>query len=186
MIGVYQIRCLPNARIYIGSSADISARWRNHRHLLNNRKHGNAKLQASWNKYGVSAFVFEVLEECSPGELVTVEQRLIDEQQPWFNIALDVSTPPMPLGSKAPPGFGAKISVALMGNQYCLGRILSQEHRDKISAGLRGHLMSDVTKARISAALRKPAKELAWRHSQEAKDKMKAAWVRRKQRSGVS
>ncbi len=76
--GVYAIRCLPTGRVYVGSAKSIRARWRSHvRALL--RGKGNIKLQHAWNKYGESAFVFEVLEIVASTELLLErEQAHID------------------------------------------------------------------------------------------------------------
>ena len=40
---------------------NLKDRWMSHRALLRHNKHKNAELQSDWNKYGESAFVFEVI-----------------------------------------------------------------------------------------------------------------------------
>ena len=64
MIGIYSITNSGNGKRYIGQSIDIEKRWREHRWHLRANKHKNNHLQNAWNKYGETAFVFEVLEEC--------------------------------------------------------------------------------------------------------------------------
>ena len=64
MIGIYSITNSGNGKRYIGQSIDIEKRWREHRWYLRANKHKNNHLQNAWNKYGETAFVFEVLEEC--------------------------------------------------------------------------------------------------------------------------
>lgn len=61
-IGVYQIRNIINDRVYVGSSMDISARWREHKYDLRMNNHRNQHLQNAYNKYGKDAFIYEVLE----------------------------------------------------------------------------------------------------------------------------
>jgi len=67
--GIYAIYCIPSDRIYIGQSTSINRRWTEHKTHLNNNKHINPVLQASWNKYGSSLFSFFVLEEGGKREL---------------------------------------------------------------------------------------------------------------------
>ncbi|MDT0160433.1 NUMOD3 domain-containing DNA-binding protein [Bacillus sp. AG4(2022)] len=49
-------------KCYIGSSIDITRRLKVHKRKLKSNTHDNIHLQRSWNKYGESCFVFEVLE----------------------------------------------------------------------------------------------------------------------------
>jgi group I intron endonuclease len=63
MIGVYKITNTVDGKVYIGSTAtDMDTRWTTHRSALRGGKHYNAHLQRAWNKYGESAFTFEVVE----------------------------------------------------------------------------------------------------------------------------
>jgi group I intron endonuclease len=60
--GIYQIRNLANAKVYVGSATNISKRWSRHKADLRLGSHSNKHLQASWLKYGEASFVFEILE----------------------------------------------------------------------------------------------------------------------------
>lgn len=65
-IGIYSITNLINSKRYIGSTKRaFHARKTRHLRLLRNNKHYNSHLQASYNKYGVENFIFEVLETCN-------------------------------------------------------------------------------------------------------------------------
>jgi len=75
MQGVYKIENIVNGKLYIGSSENITRRWWDHIHLLNKNSHHSSSLQKDWSEYGVSAFIFNVLELC-------VETRLDREQ--WY------------------------------------------------------------------------------------------------------
>lgn len=77
--GIYSIRCLINNRIYIGSSQDISKRCAIHWRNLRAGKHHCAYLQNTWNKYGESAFVAEVLE-------LVDKNALLEKEQAWFRL----------------------------------------------------------------------------------------------------
>lgn len=76
MIGVYKIEYANG--IYIGSSTDITKRWRLHRSMLRRNKHHSSLLQRAYNKYGLEAFSFEVICECTVEETLEIEQRWID------------------------------------------------------------------------------------------------------------
>lgn len=69
MIGVYMIKNNINGKIYIGCSVDINRRFNSHKNKLLKGKHPNLHLQQSWNKYGQSAFIFEIIEECDDSVL---------------------------------------------------------------------------------------------------------------------
>lgn len=89
--GIYQITCTANGKIYIGSAANLIARWRVHQSELNNSKHGNTHLQRAWDKYGASTFTFTVIELVDKECLLEREQYWLDSTQAYqraigFNI----------------------------------------------------------------------------------------------------
>lgn len=79
IVGIYKITCIPNNKIYIGSSKNIKKRFFNHISSLKHGKHENAYLQHAFNKYGIDNFKFEVIEECLLEELIQREQYWIDK-----------------------------------------------------------------------------------------------------------
>ncbi|MGQ0603632.1 MAG: GIY-YIG nuclease family protein [Anaerolineales bacterium] len=79
--GVYQIRCVPTCKIYIGGSTNLRHRWHVHRRRLRQGSHQNPYLQAAWDKYGEAAFEFEAIEYVERGDLLTAEQKWIDRTQ---------------------------------------------------------------------------------------------------------
>ena len=76
--GVYQIRCIPTGKIYIGSAVDLRARWEHHRQSLRRGDHSNIHLQNAWDKYGKANFEFSVLELVDVSDLLQTEQEWID------------------------------------------------------------------------------------------------------------
>jgi hypothetical protein len=147
--GVYRIVHIDSGREYIGSTDSLSRRWREHRSRLRRGIHDSRYLQYAWNKYGENAFAFEIIEECLVEELLIREQWFMDTKKPVFNSA------PLASGSrgiKRSPELRARISQALLGNQNNLGRVPSQETRDKISTTLTGYKHSSETRAKMSAA----------------------------------
>jgi group I intron endonuclease len=79
--GIYQIRCIPTGKIYVGSAVDIRARWQNHRSWLKRGKHRNKYLQAAWDKYGESNFDCDVLELVDRDNLLQKEQLWISQTE---------------------------------------------------------------------------------------------------------
>ncbi len=88
--GIYKITCTANKRIYIGSALNLYGRKAKHFSLLRRNTHHNPILQNAWNKYGESAFTFEVLEYVLPISLTAREQYWFKKLKPFgrkgFNI----------------------------------------------------------------------------------------------------
>lgn len=72
--GIYQIRCVPTGKIYVGSAVDLRERWRHHVGALRRGTHGNRYLQLAWNEHGEESFEFSVLENVQTNDLLTSEQ----------------------------------------------------------------------------------------------------------------
>jgi hypothetical protein len=78
--GVYRITCLITNKDYIGSSSrDIYRRLKDHRGFLRRGVHHSVLLQRAWNKYGASAFLFQIIEKCSA-------ELCIEREQYWMDI----------------------------------------------------------------------------------------------------
>ncbi|HEU5369275.1 MAG TPA: GIY-YIG nuclease family protein [Ktedonobacterales bacterium] len=77
--GIYQIRCIPTGKIYIGSAVNLSARWGQHQWSLRKGKHKNIYLQNAWDRYGEANFEFSVLEYVDRANLLIAEQQWIDK-----------------------------------------------------------------------------------------------------------
>lgn len=78
-MGVYKITNIETNMFYIGSSYNITKRWKEHKNKLNRGKHDNKYLQHAWNKYGESKFKFDIL------ELVNNRDELIEREQYWID-----------------------------------------------------------------------------------------------------
>jgi group I intron endonuclease len=76
--GIYQIRCVPTGKIYVGSAVDLRTRWQHHCELLRRHKHRNKYLQAAWDKYGPASFELDILE-------LTAREHLLEREQEWIN-----------------------------------------------------------------------------------------------------
>jgi hypothetical protein len=106
--GVYQIKCLPTGKFYIGSSINLRRRWATHRAHLKRQSHHSRHMQNAWNRHGPEAFEFTVLVYCGADMLLVYEQIMLDSLKPVFN------------------------TVPVAGS--CLGRRNSEEYCKKMSA----------------------------------------------------
>ena len=160
--GVYQIVNTVNEMKYIGSG-NIKARWKDHKGKLNKGIHSNVHLQNAWNKYGKEAFRFDIIQWCNNGmESLVIEDELFDSYRKWqmwdelYNIRPTAQAMQHSEDTKRkisdtlkanPPNCKPhteeskkKMSEAKLGNKHCVGRVLSQETRDKISAATQGRV----------------------------------------------
>ena len=80
IIGIYMITCTANGKRYIGQSIDIKRRFGQHRR---NPPH---QMREDFERYGVDAFSFEIMEECAPELLDEKETTYMNEFQPEYNI----------------------------------------------------------------------------------------------------
>ena len=128
--GIYIIKTKINNRFYIGSAINLYNRKHTHLTHLKQNKHCNAKLQRFVNKYGIENLFFECVELCKKEDLIIREQFYIDTLNPFYNIAKIAGST---LGTKITKEQSEKLSKLRKGKQFSLGRVLSQETKDKIS-----------------------------------------------------
>ena len=111
--GIYKIVNVTNQHYYVGSSKEISIRWKRHKKLLINDCHTNDYLQRAWNRYGPDNFDFIVVEEVAPELLLEIEQRHLDiaklESDKCYNLCFTAT------GSDLSPYSIEKIRVANTG-----------------------------------------------------------------------
>lgn len=105
--GIYRIEVGPH--FYYGSSKDLRGRERTHRTSLRRGEHHNVRMQNSWNKY--QEFSFSTVLECSPSDLLTLEQGFLDQfygNEHCLNLAGIAGSP---RGYKHTPEAKARITV---------------------------------------------------------------------------
>lgn len=77
--GIYLIRNKANGKAYVGSSLAAKNRLNGHKSLLRRNKHYNRKLQSEYNKYGLDAFEFAIIEDgVNPSKMLIKEEYYID------------------------------------------------------------------------------------------------------------
>jgi group I intron endonuclease len=134
--GIYFIINIKNGKIYVGSTSNFNTRFYNHKRELRLGIHRNSHLQSAWNKYGEINFAFKIIEKCSYINLVEKEQKwldIINNLTLTYNHGKLASNPW--LGCKHSIESRHKMSKGQLGNKNCVGRILSDETKEKISKG---------------------------------------------------
>src|SRR5262245_50495386 len=66
-MGVFRIRNIANGKVLVGMTLDPAGIINSQRFQLSLGGHPNKALQADWQEYGAESFVFEILDELSPG-----------------------------------------------------------------------------------------------------------------------
>jgi hypothetical protein len=125
--GVYAIRNEASDRRYVGSAANIYARWRGHRSDLRGNKHCNQHLQRSWNKHGEASFVFEVLEKCErdAGVLMAREEHwMMEFKGSLYNMSEHAN---VRLGQRCSDSHKAALSARMKGNRHGAGKSVGRK-----------------------------------------------------------
>lgn len=176
-IGLYKITNTVNGKYYIGSSKEIEKRWLCHKGKLNNNTHENVHLQASFNKHGVNAFVYEIVkelpEDTTRESLFAHEQELFDSStdEEWntkmYNIrkVADCKTGDTSIGHLISAGLKKRWLDpefrAYMEQHKRKDYTVSEETKQKISKGNKGKKQSPETIERKRQAI------LGVKHSEE-------------------
>lgn len=165
--GIYMIQSkIKPTRVYIGSSKNISERWRHHLMNLRLKRHHSPKLQAHYNKYGESDLQFSILLGCDIVDLISAEQYFIDSHNPWFNASPTASSR---LGTKASAESKYKMRLAKLGKKQ------SKEHVAKRVKSIGTPWNKD-----------KKATPEAIKHQSEAHKGKRMTQEQRERRSGVN
>lgn len=88
--GVYCIMNILDRKKYVGSSVNLSARYRKHKELLIKNKHHCSYLQSAVNKHGIENFRFVLLARCEPGLGKYLEKTYLDYGKFEYNSTKNV------------------------------------------------------------------------------------------------
>lgn len=164
--GVYQFINKLTGQSYVGSSINLSKRFRQYYSYsyISSSARGKSIICSSILKNGYSNFSLTILEYCKIDETINREQFYIDTIVPTMNILQMAGNS---LGYNHTEEALAKMS------EVKKGKIYSTEHKAKISEALKGKLVSAETKTLIS--LLKSGKNhhfFGKSHSTDTKDKI--------------
>ncbi len=86
LTGIYIITCKFNKKVYVGSSLDMAIRWNSHLIDLMLGKHCNSNLQNDFDRYGVTAFSFSILQLVPDKRILKkIEQQEMDKHEFLYN-----------------------------------------------------------------------------------------------------
>lgn len=151
MVGIYKITNKINGKSYIGQSVDIKRRFMEHK-----TPHGQVTpIKLAIKKYGKENFSFEVLEECTPDALDEREIWWISELKPKYN--------------RTTGGNGAR------------GHFLSEEAKRNLSEKNKAYWANLPESKKTEICERLTGHAPGWHQSEEAKQKLRAANIGKKQ-----
>lgn len=174
--GIYKIENKINGKIYVGSSVNITARWRLHKSGLKRGCHDNIYLQRSWNKYGEDKFKFIVLEKVlDKNNLIEREQYYLDlfecyDKINGYNICKNAESS---LGFRFSKEDKRRCSEAHKGKKpWNKGIPATEEHKKKLREShkdqpspMKGRKHTEESKKKMSIA--KKGKKLTEEHRQK-------------------
>lgn len=165
--GIYKITNLINNKSYIGKSdIDILSRLNDHKKGIKSNKH----LQNSINKYGMSNFTFEILEQCSKEDCSNRERYWI-EYYDSYNNGYNQTT-----GGENQSGWNLSKEARIKIGNKLRGRTFSEETRKKMSISHRNKKLTKEHKLNISKSmLGKNNHFYGKKHSKEARVKISKA-----------
>lgn len=140
---IYAIRNRGNGHAYIGSTTNYKSRWHTHRSTLRRGKHHSFVLQRAWDKYGEAQFEFKLLLVCPKELRVMYEARLMTLET--YNVLRTPKEVGVRGGWTHSEAFKAKMS------EIHKGKILSVEHRAKLSVAGTGRVYDAAFKAKARA-----------------------------------
>lgn len=170
-MGIYRINGPKNC-VYFGSSVNVERRLVEHKKDLRNNKHHSKHMQRHYNKYGIDALTFSIVETVeNEKDLVNVEQDYLD----WMFRYL-------PSNERYN---GARVAGAsLKGRKIWLGRKHSDETKQKQSIASKGVPKSEEHKRNMGKTKVGNKNFLGKKHSEQTKEKQsnakkgKASWVK--------
>ncbi len=152
-MGVYYIQNCASNKFYVGSSFDVYSRIKSHLNLLKRNCHTNIHMQRSYNKHGQDKFAWGICEEVFDiDQLLVIEQMWIDVMGD-YNICAEAGSTRGYVASEETraklsaknagdgnPMYGRKRpEVGEMFRVLHTGKVLTEEHKQKCSAALKGH-----------------------------------------------
>lgn len=147
--GIYKIYNIITNQIYYGSTINFRKRFIDHKNSLMNKRHSNALLQNSYNKYKNNSFYFEILETCDEQHLLAVEQKYLDMAQNFnsYNICkIAGNTQGIKMSEKCKNILKKASMTRTPWNKSDKEKTYLNEHRKKISETLRKTLAGSKTK----------------------------------------
>ena len=175
--GIYGLRCIVTDKWYIGQSRDVHYRWHRAYELMHCKN--QTKIYHALLCYGCNSFEKRVIEMCEND----IPQDVLDKKETDWIRHFNSIEHGYNLKSS---GRGGKLSMETRAklSRSCMGRVISDEARQKIGEASRKMVrrpMSKETREKMSAsAKRRKPNRIGKRHSEASKKKMSEALFGRK------
>jgi group I intron endonuclease len=179
--GIYRFRIdrPEGPMFYIGHASVLRKRRDKHLSELRRRVHKNERLQRAFDKYGECAFSFEVLLVCERSAVILqfFEQNIVDNygRDRLYNLCLKC------VGSKL--GLRQTLEQRAKIGAKNKGRKLSDRQKESVRLSNMTRIVSDETRAKMSAARKGNKNALGHRQTDEHKEKVGAFFRGRKKDS---
>lgn len=187
--GIYKITNTVNGKIYIGSSKNIESRWSCHLSDLRRNDHHSKHLQRAADKYDISVFKLEVLQETKEDELIKVEQEYLDKLRPYDkNIGYNISDRAERISGEVlkkcfTPEIREKISNSVKNSKAFKESHSSKEYRAKTSERVKRQWLDLETRTKMINSL--SSEESRAKKSAAAKKISSDPEFKRKHREGI-
>lgn len=145
-VGIYRIYHKDSGKSYIGQSNKIENRVKCHFRALRNGDHYNQLFQNAYNKYGESAFAWQIVEICEVCELTYNEQLWVDNLKYSYGIYNTLEIAGSTRGFTHSQKAKDKISKAHKNKPK------SEEHKQKLRESALGRKHTLEAKMRMSAS----------------------------------
>lgn len=155
--GIYIIQHDTGVKCYVGSATDLRRRRGEHLRALKRNDHENEHLQRAWNKYGIDAFTFSIVETCEPEQAVAREQAVIDEMSRsigWRNLYNESRTAGSRLG--VPQSAETRAKMSRNNTRQFQGKSHNEETRQLIAELSRQRWKDPAYRARYVGKRRTP------------------------------
>lgn len=209
--GIYKIINTVNNKVYIGSSSRLHQRFIKHKNDLDGNRHINKHLQSSYNKYGRSSFIFEIIEVCNKSLFLEKEQfycdlydsncktkgynkRLIVESNRGYSFKMPNSAKEVLRKQGVEKGKTEEFKKFM--SDLHKGKQVSAETRKKSSESHKGYEWSDDSKSKLSDTNSQPIINLetkeVYKNTKECSEKLGVSkatvfnWLSGKYKSKVS
>jgi group I intron endonuclease len=157
--GIYKIINIVNNKFYVGSAVNLGRRKSKHFSELRKGKHNNRRLQAAWDKYGESSFIFAVVQELKGDEDTLAAENIWLKQHVGknycYNIGVDATAPMLGMYGELSPTWGYKHTEETKQkiSEAGKGRKQSKETKVKRVKTMQGHQVLRSTRDKISKTL---------------------------------
>jgi group I intron endonuclease len=143
--GIYKITHHESGKCYIGQSVDINRRWYIHRNYSNIKEKNRSAIASALQKYGIDAFDFKILEECS-------REMSNDREIYWIAHFGSLSPNGYNMNTGGGQAFTFSEETRRKMSEGQKGQKQSEETRRKRSEAMKGHVVTEETRHKISKA----------------------------------